>query len=889
MKILSISTILILALASTDLSAQHNPQVRPPSISPDGTQLSFSYLGDVWTVPSEGGIARRLTNHHSYESNPQWSPDGNQIVFQGNRWGNNDIYVMDANGGKPLRLTYHSTSDIDPQWGTNNNIYFTTTRAFVQVEREDEIHQVSSAGGTPQRFLNAVAHHCAPSADGNLLVFERGNCRITREAYKGPANRDIWIYNNASKEYHQISDFEGQDIYPDWGGDQLYYLSAQNGRYNIVRQSISTDGTPTSTSEALTSFTDEGITYFDVSADGSKIVFERAASIFVMDAASGAIAAPIEIQTTADDRNDAVEHKIFAKSAAEFALSPDEKQIAFVVRGELFVKPNNKDKKRAVQLSGHPYTDKEVIWVNDSTLIFTSDRGGNFDLYALHSNDKETDLYKSFKLNVRQLTDTPEEDEDLTISPDAKKIAFRRGRGKLIMANISPFGTISNERILLDGWDTPRGIAWSPDSKWIAYSLSDLNFNREIYVRPIGGNGQPVNVSLHPRSDNSPTWSADGSKLAFLSNRNNGDSDVWFVWLRKEDWEKTKRDWEDEEEPDDEKKDKDKKDKNSNPIVIDFEDIHERIVQVTRLAGNEGDLVVSKDGEIFYFTTNGGGRQGSPGPSDLMSVKWDGFEMESLVKKINLSQSIIDEDGENIYGIKSGGSIVKIDLAKKEDEVQPFEAKMDIHHADERKQVFEEGWRRLRDGFYDPEFHGRDFAALKNQYYNRCLNASTEQDFRAYFNEMLGQLDASHMGMRGSDPDETQEDATGLLGIEIQPVPTGASITKIIPNTPADRTESKLNTGDIITAINGHSIDEGTNFYAHLNGRASERTLLSVTAPSGAMREVVIRPTSSIRTELYESWVKERKQLTEKYSNGRLGYIHIRGMNWTSFERFKRE
>ena len=512
--------------------------------------------------------------------------------------------------------------------------------------------------------MDAVGLMPAPSLDGNVMAFIKGNCRITREAYTGPAKRSIWFYRKNNNTYTKVTNFEGQEIYPDWGNGELYFLRAVNGRYNIFKLTVDAEKPI-----QLTDFKDEGIRFFDVSNDGSKIVFERGMNIFTMDTQSQKISPAVKIQVTQDYRFDPIEHKIFSNQATDFALSPNEKQIAFVVRGELFVKLNNKEKRRSVQLTDHPYRDKEPVWLNDSTLLFVSDREGKFDLYALHSSDsKQGDLYKTFKHKIKRLTNAAADEERMVISPDRKKVAYLRGRGVLVVADISPQGNLTNEKIMLDSWTTPAGVSWSPDSKWLAYAASDLEFNREIYIHSISGNGKPVNVSLHPRSDSSPKWSQDGSKLGFLSTRNNGDTDVWFVWLKKEDWEKTNQDW-DESDEDDEapkkgkgKKDDKKKNKKVKPIQIDFEDIHERIEQVTRIAGNENNLMISKDGEIFYFSTNGGGRQGSPGPASFMSVKWNGEDVKTILKRSDVSNLHMDKAGKHLYAIKRGGSLTKVKL-----------------------------------------------------------------------------------------------------------------------------------------------------------------------------------------------------------------------------------
>jgi C-terminal processing protease CtpA/Prc len=271
-----------------------------------------------------------------------------------------------------------------------------------------------------------------------------------------------------------------------------------------------------------------------------------------------------------------------------------------------------------------------------------------------------------------------------------------------------------------------------------------------------------------------------------------------------------------------------------------------------------------------------------------MSIKWNGKELKTLKEDFRISSASVDKNGKNIYMLKSGiPSKFKIDGSKVES--LPFSAKMTIDHEVERKQVFDEGWRSLRDGFYDPEFHGQDWQQLRLKYEGRALAASTAQDFRDMFNYMLGQVNASHMGMYGSNPEDLQSERTGMLGIEGEPVANGFKITRILTNTAADRSDSKLKVEDIITHVNGMDVADTDNFYELLIGTTDERILLVVVDTSGQNRDVVVRPSRSIRTELYENWVNERKRLTDEYSGGRLGYIHIQGMNMPSFERFERE
>jgi tricorn protease len=465
------------------------------------------------------------------------------------------------------------------------------------------------------------------------------------------------------------------------------------------------------------------------------------------------------------------------------------------------------------------------------------------------------------------------------LSPDRTKVVLRDGRGKMSVADISDSTGIQNELVLLDSWATPSGINWSPDSKWLAYSKADLDFNSEIYIHKADGSGSPINISMHPRTDSNPVWSPDGTKLGFESIRNNGDSDLWFAWLKKEDWERTDAEWE--------MKDSDKKKSDSIVVDIDLDNIYRRLVQVTSLAGNERNLTISKDGETFLFTTNGRGRAGAGGKSVLMSIKWDGSDLKELNKSGNIYGLTYDHSSNKYYYLNRG-NIYKSDKGSKGDKIA-FTAKMDVLKYEERGQIFDEAWRALNAGFYDPQFHGQDFAALRKKYRPRALAASTQQEFRLQFNEMIGQLDASHMGMNGSNPEETQRERTGLIGAELEAEEAGYKVVNVVPGSPADRKESKLDNGDLILSVNGKRVSASSNFYMHLQDLANTKVLLEVVDKSGAAREVLITPVSSLRTVLYDAWVSERRKLTEEYSDGKLGYIHIRGMNWPSFENFERE
>ena len=887
----TILTAVFLACSSLFLQAQNNLLLRQPAINKDGSLVAFSFQGDIWTVPSSGGKAARLTIHEAYEGNPVFSPDGTQIAFSGARFGNNDIFVMPTEGGMPKRLTFHSGSDNISSWTQADKIVFSTNREFKQIERPNEAYAISPKGGTEYRILDAIGFDPIYSPDGRYIAFVRGDLNpIARQEYKGSSNRDLWLYDTQNKTFQKLPGFETNDVLPQWfGSNTLYFLSSNDDAYNIYRLNIATNGKVSEIPEKLTSFKDESVRSFSVSTDGKTIVFEKDMNLYTLKT-SGGSAQKLNIKINADERLDATEQKTFATGTNQYAVSPNGKLLAFSIRGEIFLKEADKEKSRSVNVSEHPFRDVEPTWLNDSTLLFSSDRAnGNFDIYMFRSVDTtQRNIFKSLKHELVQITKNPTDETSMNVSSDGKKIAYVRGRGTFVVADISADGKLSNEKILNESWASPRNIVWSPDNKWLAYSLEDLYFNEEIFIHAADNSSKPVNVSMHPRGDNRPFWSADGSKLGFISERSVGRSgDVWFVWLKKEDWEKETQDWQERETLAEASpaKPNDKKDKTPKPIKIDFDKIYERIVQVTTFPGDEGDLIISKDGETFFYTTNSSNAKGR----DLFSIKWDGKDLKEITKGgANPSGISMDKDGKYLYYGRQG-ALARIDIKSSVSENLPFVSKMKVNYKAERTQVFEEAWRTIRDGFYDPKFHGNDWVKLHDKYKERCINASTSNDFRDMFNLLLGELNSSHTGLTVTDRAETQREATGLLGAEIMPVSGGVKINHIVPETPADKEKSKLNEGDIITAVNGEAIAENANFHELLNGLVNEKVLLTVKATDGKTREVAIRLTANISNNLYNEWVENRKKLVEKYSNGRLGYIHIKGMDFPSFEVVERE
>lgn len=889
---------LVFSFLLTAICFAQSPLINSPIVSPDGQSVAFNYQGDIWTMSINGQNAKRLTVHEAYDTKPVWSHDGKSIVFESNRYGNADIYITSSEGGLPKRITHHSATDLITDYTKDGIIVFSTRRDFAQVEREYETHTINENGGTPERLMTTVGFDSKISPNGKFIVFVKGSCRIQREAYRGPANRNIWLYNTQNDTYTQLTDFDGNDFYPNWGNDStIYFQSSRSGKYNIHKLNIDSIGKKTGQIEAVTSFKDFGIFSFSLSANGEDLAMVKGDELFVLNT-KGSKLNKVNFSIPTDYRFNPIENKTYTNRVGEIAISPNGKLAALVIRGELFLRSTDKDNKKTVNLTKSAFRDRMPTWLNDSALVFVSDKEGQNDLYLLKSDDdNQTNLLETLKYKTVRLTNTKESEEDPIISPDGKSIVYKRGRGKLIVSQINANGKLSNSITLLDGWDTASGVSWSPDSKWLAYNLSDLDFNGEIYIHKADNSKKPVNISMHPKQDRGPVWSADGKKLMFSSNRNNGDYDVWFTWLNKSDWEKTSQDWEDEKHSKDEKKGsgkdkKEDKDKESvKDITIDFEDIHQRQVQVTSFVGGEFGQFISKDGKTIYYTTGNGSRGDADIDSDLYKIAWNGKDKKAITANNSRPSNIVANKKATMFLMTTSfGNLSSLNLSSDKKTPLSINAKMDVNYLEESNQIFDEGWKAINDGFYDPNFHGQDWSALKKKYKPLAMKASTRIDFQNIFNWMLGQINASHMGFRsGEFREDIKRESTGLLGIEVKPNSNGSlKVTSVTRNMPADKSTSTLKVGDIINAVNGVKLTKNLNFYSLFEGTANEKIYLDINRGSNNI-EVVIRPDSSNRRENYNAWVKERKRLTEKYSNGKLGYIHIQGMNWQSFENFERE
>lgn len=890
--------------------AQHNALwMRYPAISPDGKTIAFNYKGDIYTVNTEGGRAFQLTSNPAYDGYPVWSPDSRNIAFASDRNGSMDVFIVAATGGVPTRLTQNSASEVPVTFTPDGKriLYranILPDAKYTQFPSGAQIYSVSTSGGRPEQFLTFDAYDIQFNKAGDKIIYHdyKGYEDNWRKHHKSSVTRDIWLHDLKTGKFTNITNKEVEDRNPVFATDEkdIYFLSERFGDFNICKLSLNQP-------EAIRQITHHSknpVRFLSKADDGTLCYFYNGEIYTVKE---GQQPKKVNVTVISDQLEPEVTFNNMRGGASEFALSPNGKEIALIIRGDVFV--TSVDYSTTKRITNTPSQERSVGFSPDGkTLVYAAERDGNWNIYTTTLSDTTDKLFTYAKeLKEEQITKGQTAKFEPSFSPDGKEIAFLENRTELKVINPKT----KKIRTVLDGKynysyaDGDQWYQWSPDGKWILVQYFEHGGwqNSDVAVVKADGSGEIHNLTHSGYSDSGPKWAMDGKAIIWQSDRAGYRShgswgayyDVYAMFLDPEAWDLFRMNKEEAELAKEQKKEakttettKDKKDGKKKDVAaqtlpevkIQFENLDDRITRLTINSSSLGDAILTKDGnKLYYLARFEGGydlwvRDFKEGSTRILSKlnKWGGA-------------LALDKSGKNLF-LLSGGQISKIDINSGKTTPISYNAELELKKPQERNYIFNHAWQQVVDKFYDPNLHGVDWNYYKKQYEQFLPHINNNYDFAEALGELLGELNASHTGARYYAPSRAPQ--TAVLGAFYDPNHKGDGllIQEIIEKGPLTTAKTKIKTGVIIEKINNEPIKAGEDYFHLLNNQAGKRVYLSLYDPATKERwEEQVKPISAGKQSnlLYERWVKQRKELVDKLSNGQIGYVHIRGMNSESF------
>lgn len=898
---------LIAPLATASAMAQSDPLwMRFPAISPDGKTVAFSYKGDIWTVPANGGQARQITTNSAYDAYPVWSPDSKQIAFASSREGSMDIYVVGRDGGAPRRVTTDSGDEYPMAWRNDSTIMLKASimpkATSIMFANFSQVYEVSDKGGRMRLFSDIPMEDISVGNDGALLYHDnKGYEDPFRKHHQSPICRDIWLYKGGN--YTKLTNFAGEDRTPVWGGDNntYYYLSEEDGTFNVYKRRI---GETAKTQ--LSHYKGNPVRFLTRSTDGT-LCYAYDGAIYTLKEGSQPVR--LNLSMVADDGSDKLQRQVLRSGATEFAVSPSGKEIAFVVHGDVYV--TSTDYTTTKRITDTPEQERNVNFSPDGrSLVYASERGGLWQIYqtSIVNKDEKQFTYAT-QLKEEQLVKSSLVDMQPAYSPDGKSVAYIEDRGALKAVDVKTKAV----RQLMDGKfqysysDGDLWFQWSPDSKWLLSNYIGHGGwnNSDIALVPADGSQTITNLTNSGYNDNNGRWVLGGKAMLFMSDRAGyrshgswgAEDDAYIMFFDLDAYErfrmgkeeralydeahkKGKADTTKKKKPliklGKKKKDDKKKDK-AKTLKFDLANCRDRVIRLTVNSSHMADAILSPGGDTLYYQAK------FEGGYDLW--KHDLVENKTEIVMKNVGYGLeADKDFKNLYVYNNG--IKQIDLAKNSQKGIDFEANFNYRPYEERAYIFNHVWQQVKDKFYDPKLHGVDWEGYKKTYAKFLPYINNNNDFRDMLSEMLGELNGSHTGARYYPEGATLKTAALGLFFDNDYEGDGLKVEEVINRGPFAVRNTGVKKGCIIEAIDGQKIAKGSDYTSLLDGKAGKMTRVSVFDPSRKKRfDVVVRAISrSAQADLlYRRWVDRNREMVDSLSNGTIGYVHVKAMDSESF------
>ena len=885
--------LLFLALSALTASADNASWLRYPSISPDGNTVAFSYKGDIYIVNSEGGEARQLTSNPAYDYSPIWSPDGNTLAFASDRYGNFDIFTIPVTGGVPFRVTTHSAKETPWTFTPDGKRLLFTARIQDPAESAlfpkgtmTELYSVSINGGRYEQVLATPAEEVSFIGENGSFVYQdcKGGENIWRKHHTSSITRDIWLYDGT--RHIKLTSFEGEDRSPrvSSDGSTVYFMSERDGSFNIYSFALNN---PADVSR-VTSHKTHPVRFLTVS-DNDILCYGYDGDIYIKRGKSASKKLNITVRS---DKNDDNLAELSVSGGGDNDLSADGNQIAFISRGEVFVASTEYNTVK--KITDTPEAEADVVFSPDGkTLAYASEREGIWNIYTAELVRKEDISFPYATLiEEKPLFKNNKVDRRAPVySPDGKEIAYVEDRDRLMIMNLETGKT----RQITDGsqcYSTAGSFnySWSPDGKWILMSYCARGHYPydDIGIVSTKGGEPVINLTESGYTDSAPQWVLGGNAILFVSERygmrNHASwgtlEDVMIIFLNRKAYDEfrmTKEEMELEKQIAGLSENKDEKEDNPEDIAVEFDGIDERIIRLTPASSNLGSAALSKDGKTLYYQASYESgmnlwkydiEKGTPTKigSARGRMKWD--EKQGTLYVLGSRFSKMKEGGKSLESISVSSDMV-MDLAA------------------EREYMFNHVYRQEKERFYNEKMHGVDWEMLTASYRKFLPHINNNYDFSELLSEYLGELNVSHTGSGYRVPATRESASTANLGLlyDWNWDGDGLKVAEIVKGGPFDKASSNLETGDIITSINGVEIKKGMDFYPLLDRKAGERTLVGILKSSGEKTDMVVIPVSdgAFTALLYKRWVRQNAEKVRELSGGRLGYVHIEGMNDASF------
>jgi tricorn protease len=928
--------------ASVDGRAQDPIEIRMASdfaLSPDGQVLVFRWANELWsTAIDQTGEIKRLTNHPAIDSQPRFSPNGKQIAFISNRSGSNQIYVMPAEGGMPQQKTFHSEGYSLADWFPDGNSVLATATRDHFWRGSARMMQIDLTKRSAEKvLLDDAAANPKLSNDGKKILFTREGERWWRKGYRGERSAQIWMLDLQSGATDELLHEQVECLWPLWmpGGKGFYFAKGTDHGLDLWRYRFASEDQP-ARQRKVWGFQDDSIAEPTISRNGTTIVFRHLFDTYVLRPGKDDQPTKLDLKVAADTDLPEDLQRAVVNRADQVAFTDDGLEIAFTLNGDLWLMDT--ELKEPIQVTRTEGYEESPIFSNDGkSLWFTRKENGQVDLWKVEPKEPTKYWWQQKEFVETRMTESAGSKGNLRFTPNGKHLLFTEGRGNLVAMSLD---TKEITR-LVESFSEPN-FSISPDSRWIAYDSQDNDFNSEIWIMPLDKHAPPVNVSRHPDNDQSPVFSPDGKVLAFTGRRSKEESDIYYVYLQEEYDDESSRDRTIEKaietmkkkrpkpaaaEPKTETGSQDTKNtENKNPenkpaepkpadakaseekpkpekasdaepklVRIDFDKIHQRLRRINLQDTRETNLIFSPDGKKLAFSASVEGKSG------WYSVEFPDKLTPKLMSSTVLSDARWTKSSGSIMGL-SKGTPTKLENGEKETSFG-FSVTHDRSRSGRFREGFNAAWLAMNEIWYDPAMGNRNWEQVRRKYVDAASRAFDERGLGEVIELMLGELNGSHLGFTpsmgsASEPEtpRKREHPTAHLGARFDPayLGPGLKVRDVLPESPSDKVKSRLKAGDIILSIDGTRVDPSMDLTQVLNGPLDRDIQLVVQrAKEDASEELNLTlrpiPYGRVRPLLYEQWLETNRQMVEKLSNGKLGYLHIQAMDESSFLEFEQQ